>query len=366
MTDSDIINSLIKEAVDNGTRRAVIKRKENGSPWFIDRAILVPSDFTLIVDDCIVQLAPGVKDNIIRNKGAVPCAVESNRNITIKGKGKAILCGGTESHYSPCRSGDTNGWRTIGILLVAVQNFAIENLTIRETQSWGVSIESGSSNGVVRDLNFEDTDQNFNQDGVDIRRGCHDILIENITGLVGDDAVALTALRVLPGTKSSRQPPEAPYPESNEEAKQLIEEKGRFAMELGPSANDQNDDIYNITIRNIVARSVGGHGIIRLLCHDGIKMHHIKVTDVVDTANEKAGHKLCFATIRIGDKNYWSSYPTKLGDMHNITVSNIAANGKVGITISGPLKDASISNITTPPSIEKVKVLAEIENVEIA
>ena len=90
MTDSDIINSLIKEAVDNGTRRAVIKRKENGSPWFIDRAILVPSDFTLIVDDCIVQLAPGVKDNIIRNKGAVPCAVESNRNITIKGKGKAM------------------------------------------------------------------------------------------------------------------------------------------------------------------------------------------------------------------------------------------------------------------------------------
>lgn len=161
MTDSDIINSLIKEAVDNGTRRAVIKRKENGSPWFIDRAILVPSDFTLIVDDCIVQLAPGVKDNIIRNKGAVPCAVESNRNITIKGKGKAILCGGTESHYSPCRSGDTNGWRTIGILLVAVQNFAIENLTIRETQSWGISIESGSSNGVVRNLNFEDTDQNF-------------------------------------------------------------------------------------------------------------------------------------------------------------------------------------------------------------
>lgn len=364
MTDSDIIESLIRESIDNGTRRAVIKRKEDGSSWFINRAILIPSDFTLIIDDCTIQLAPGVKDNIIRNEGAVPCAVAPNQNITIKGKGNAVLCGGTECHYSPCRSGDTNGWRTVGILLVAVKNFLIEDLTIRETQAWGVSIESGSSDGIVRNLNFEDTDQMFNQDGVDIRKGCHDILIENITGLVGDDAVALTGLRALPGVKKKRQPPETPYPESNEEAKQLIEEKGRFAMEIGESKNNDEDDIYNITIRNVVARSVGGHGIIRLLCHDGIKMHHISVTDVIDTAKAEEGDKLCYATIRLGDTNYWTSSQAKLGDMHNISVANVEAKGKVGVWIKGPLKDSRIVNVSVPPSTDKYQILSEVVNVE--
>lgn len=363
MNDSDIIESLIQEAINNGTRRAVISQKEDGSPWFINRAILLPSDFTLIVDDCTIQLASGVKDNIIRNEGAVPCAVVPNHNITIRGKGKAVLCGGTESHYSPCRSGDTNGWRTIGILLVAVKDFLIEDLTIRETQAWGVSIENGSSNGIVRNLNFEDTDQMFNQDGVDIRKGCHDILIENITGLVGDDAVALTALRVLPGVVSTRQPSETPYPESNEEAKRLIEEKGRFAMEIGKSKNSSEDDIYNITIKNVVARSVGGHGVIRLLCHDGIKMHNISVTDVVDTANAENGDKLSYATIRIGDTNYWTSSQAKLGDMYDISIANVEAKGKVGVWVKGPLKDSSIRNINVPPATDKYLLLSEVVNV---
>ena len=33
-----------------------------------------------------------------------------------------------------------------------------------------------------------------NQDGVDNRNGCHDILITDITGRTGDDMVALTAI----------------------------------------------------------------------------------------------------------------------------------------------------------------------------
>ena len=33
-----------------------------------------------------------------------------------------------------------------------------------------------------------------NADGVDLRQGCHDIVIENLTGFTEDDSVALTAL----------------------------------------------------------------------------------------------------------------------------------------------------------------------------
>lgn len=48
----------------------------------------------------------------------------------------------------------------------------------------------------------------FNQDGVDVRKGCHNLVIENISGVTGDDAVALTASSpITPGSSTSSRPP---------------------------------------------------------------------------------------------------------------------------------------------------------------
>lgn len=47
----------------------------------------------------------------------------------------------------------------------------------------------------------------FNQDGVDVRKGCHNLVIENISGVTGDDAVALTAYRDPPSSSTSSRPP---------------------------------------------------------------------------------------------------------------------------------------------------------------
>ncbi len=325
--DSSRIEAAIKKACETGERSIEIPRVNKARKdaiWLIDRAILLPDDFTLVLRDCLVRLAPDVKDNIIRSAGAQNGTLTPNKNISIVGVGNPVLSGGLRSHYG-ARTGDKNGWRTIGILLVSVDGFKIENLTLQNTQAWGISIESGSSNGRISNITFDDKNDMRNQDGVDIRKGCHDITIENIFGSVGDDAVALTGY-ILPVAPEKR----------------VI---GGDGMQYGGRWESGADDIYNITIKNVRAKCLGGHGIVRLLNQDGVNMYNIIVRDIVDTAtgNEPRAQ----ATIRIGDTRFWKQRRSKMGEMRNILVDGVMAKGKVAVWIKGPLCDSAIRNVFT-------------------
>ncbi|MFO7937300.1 MAG: glycosyl hydrolase family 28 protein [Kiritimatiellia bacterium] len=321
-TDSDRIEAAIAEAVRTGERSIEIPRINSGREkplWMIDRAILLPSDFTLILRACTVRLAPGTQDNIIRNAGTVENPMKGNRNIHILGVGNPVLSGGLKPHFDP--PGDKSGWRTIGILLYNVQCFSIDGVTLEETQAWGISVENGCCDGRISNIAFRDSNKMPNQDGVDVRKGCHDIIIENITGAVGDDAVALTGLR---NDKASRNP-------------------GTRGMQIGGKYPRDNDDIYNIIIRNVQTKCTGGHGIVRLLNHDGVRMYNIIIRDVIDTSSE--GEPRVYAAIRIGDTNYSAMRKSQMGEMFNITVDTVMTRGKAAVWIKGPLKDSVIRNI---------------------
>ena len=342
--DSERIEAAIKKACESGERSIEIPRfnkGRNSTIWLIDRAILLPDDFTLVLRDCLVRLSPGVKDNIIRNAGAVVGKLAPNRNISITGVGKAVLSGGVESHYAPV-SGDRNGWRTIGILFCGVRGFSIENITLQNTQAWGISVENGSCDGRISNITFDDKNDIRNQDGVDIRKGCHDITIENIFGSVGDDAVALTGLM--------------------RDVKPQDRKVGGSGMQFGGDWSTGDDDIYNITIRNVRAKCLGGHGIIRLLNQDGIRMYNIIVRDVVDTA--AGADPRAQATIRIGDVNYWSIRRSKMGEMRNILIDGVMARGKVAVWIKGPLSDSAIRNVFVDSGeTKRYDISAPTENV---
>jgi len=348
--DSPAIERMIAQAVNDGSRRVTLAKKPDGTPWYLTRAILLPDDFTLEIDDCTVQLAPFVKDNLIRNAGAQETGVTPNRNIAIRGRGRAVLCGGLENHYAPRRSGDTNGWRALGVILSAVDGFVIDGVTLRETQAWGVSIENGSCHGRVSNIRLEDTNLLFNQDGIDVRAGCHDIVIENISGSCGDDAVALT------GVGSRGQPLAAKLSGGKIVAPPLSIGSPRCGRDVCEA-----DDIYNVTISNVHARSAGGHSVVRLLCQDGVKLHHVTVRDVVDTTED--GQLEAQATIRIGDFDYWTDRPAQMGDMHHIVIEDVKARGKFGISFKGPLSDSVIRNVTVRPKTPAYDVRAPFRNV---
>lgn len=321
-SDSDRIEAAIAKAVRTGERSVEIPRvnAKSGQPaWLIGRAILLPSDFTLVLRDCLVRLAPGTQDNLIRNAGTASEPMETNANIRIVGVGNAVLSGGLQAHFNP--PGDKSGWRTIGVLLCGVTGFTIEGFAMEETQAWAVSVENGCSGGRIANLEFRNTNKYPNQDGVDIRKGCHDILIENITGETGDDTVALTGLR-------------------NDKAKK---DPGIRTMQVGGNAPRENDDIYNITVRNVRAKVAGGHHIVRLLNQDGVKLYNVFIRDVMDASGP--GDPRVQAGVKIGDLRYWSLSQCRLGDTYNIFVDNVLTRGKTGVRIQGPLKNAVLRNI---------------------
>ncbi|WP_157962777.1 glycoside hydrolase family protein [Chitinophaga deserti] len=327
-TDSERIEAAIREALRTGVNAIEIPRwnqQRKAAEWLIDRAILVPSDFTLVLNDCLVRLSPGTADNIITNAGARTQPLSANRNVRITGKGNAVLSGGLEAHFNP--PGDKSGYRTIGILLYDTQHFTIEGFTMEETQAWAISMEHGCAYGRVANINFANTNKFPNQDGVDVRKGCHDIVIENITGVTGDDVIALTGLATPNDT-------------------------ARTSMQVGGRLPRNNDDIYNIIIRNVQAKCIGGHALVRLLNQDGIKMYNITVSGIFDTSTEE---DIRPATgIRIGEEHYWSSRMNVLGETYNIKVDNVHTRAKTAVKVVGTLKDATFTNITSYGGISQL------------
>ncbi len=342
-SDSDRIEAAIAKAVETGERSVEIPRINKAGAqalWLISRAILVPSDFTLVLRDCTVRLAPGTRDNLIRNAGTAKEPMEADRNIRILGVGNAVLSGGTEAHFDP--PGDRSGWRTIGVLLCGVRGFTLEGLTLEETQAWAVSVENGCADGRIANLTFRNTNKYPNQDGVDIRKGCHDILIENITGETGDDTVALTGLR---NNKALTNP-------------------GVRTMQIGGNAPRPDDDIYNITVRNVRAKVAGGHHIVRLLNQDGIKLYNIFIRDVVDASGPNDPR--IQAAVKIGDTRYWSLSQCLLGDTYNVFVDTVLSRGRTAVRIQGPLKNAVLRNVVgTGGCTNLIERSAPTENVTV-
>ena len=158
----------------------------------------------------------------------------------------------------------------------------------------------------------------LNRDGLDLRKGCRNITIENITGNAGDDLIALTALN------------------------RTVRKSGQLGSTefYGGSAEPGTMDIFNITIRNVRGYTAGGHHIIRLLNNGGVKLYNIQISNLLDTSPEGIN---AYAAVKIGDQNYGGSSP--LGDTFGIQISTVISKAKNVILLGGSLKDSMISDI---------------------
>ena len=224
-TDVERINQAIDAAVKLGCRAVIprvnVQGEERRDVWLLDSAILVRSNTTLELDNCRIKLSDRCRDNMIRsaNCGLGVTDIRPMHNIHIRGIGAVVL----EGADHPRATGDsgktlgqrtygtdagkdgesqTGDWRNIGILLAMVESFSIQNVAMKDSHCWAISLER-CAHGTLRDLDFASTQARLidgarqtilNQDGIDLRMGCHDILIENITGFTGDDLIALTAI----------------------------------------------------------------------------------------------------------------------------------------------------------------------------
>lgn len=335
-SDIERINLAITASVDSGQRVVIPRmnqdRKGTSEPnlWLIDSAILLPGGVTVELDGCRIKMSDRCRDNIFR---ASPDGTGTRiRNIHLRGTRGATL----EGADNPRATGDlvkklgeqsygtdagvagesqTGDARNIGIRLCSVDHFSIENLAIHDSHAWAISIED-CTDGILRDLHFESSAHKtiggesraiLNQDGIDLRNGCSDILIENITGHTGDDLIALTAL-----------------------------------VSRTPSHPVANPGIRNIIIRNVRGSCQGGHNIIRLLNAPGLPLHDILIDGVIDTS--RAPFRAMNA-IKIGDATPRYGGPPPLGETARIVINNLITRATNTIMIQGSLADSIVSNV---------------------
>jgi hypothetical protein len=97
-TGSDIerIQAAINAAKTTAHKVVIPQHNSNGSnSWKTDRAILLPGDITVILDNCIIQLSDSCRDNMFRsdNVGIGITNPAWNYNISIVGVGNVLLKG---------------------------------------------------------------------------------------------------------------------------------------------------------------------------------------------------------------------------------------------------------------------------------
>lgn len=330
------ISAAISQALDKGSREAVIT-----GCWEIDRETRIPGDFTLILENCHLRLADGVYCNIFVNRNhdtqTGRTVAGRERNIRILGRGEAILDGGNYNGLSE-RTAGRNGlppiWKNNMILFTNVEGFHIANLHCRHQRWWALNFIY-CAHGVVENIDFRacdiGVDENGNRyhglirdkyeqvliknaDGVDLRQGCHSIVIRNITGFVEDDSVALTCLN---GGMEQR-----------------------FAVEgLSP-------EICHVTVQNVKTAAYCSN--VRLLNQGGMILHDILVDGVEDMSGECPFLDGGIFGINVGDVHMYGSRHSVSGETYNITLRNIRHRGVAAVRLAGVIDNLIMENIEVP------------------
>ena len=330
---SEYIAERIAEAVENETRTAVITGN-----YRVERAILIPSNFTLILKNCHLRMADGVFDNMFVNEhhgtDIGRTSPGTDRNISIVGEGKAILDGGQYNGLSERNSGKDGMppiWKNNLILFTNVDGFKISGIACHNQRWWAMNFLY-CSNGYIGNIDFcacdigVDADGNRyrglvrerydevlvkNADGIDLRQGCHHIVIENITGFTEDDTVALTGLN------------------------------GR--VEKAFSVDGLSSDIAFVEIRNIVSAAFCTN--VRLLNQGDVKLHDIVIDGVYDVARESSHVDHGLYAVRIGDTRLYGTRHATKDETYNISVRNVRGAGDYVISLAGAMSNFSMYGI---------------------
>lgn len=314
-SDSKSIQNAIDEAEKGPVRTVCIPRvcaRTGAEEWVIDKSILLPSNVTIILDDCHLTLKEGVYENIFRNKNMYSDISKKSEGkqfgIRIIGKGNAVLDGGKGNDLTEATSkkdGRPSIYYNNFILLHNVDNYVLENFSCVNLRWWAIN-QICCTNGRLENLHFFNGELIRNQDGIDLRIGCSHIYINNITGRLGDDVIALSAFAKL--------------------SKSLL-------------VDGMEPDIHDITIRNVTADT--NYSLVALRNTDGAKMYRISIENIRDAGGVYGPRSV----VRIGENLYYKERTSIIGETYDINVKGVYSLCRGTIFIGGALKDSHISDI---------------------
>ena len=327
-THSDAIERCMAEVKASDGEKTVVF---DGMDFEIDRAVLVPCDTAVLIDNCAVKQKPLVFDNIFRGDNLVingidpygpPVDVTPLRNVKILGRGSARILGTPkpQTAYHPFykeyqqMTGDFWGWRTHSISFSFCENVEIAGLEISQTMGWCICFDA-SHHCRVHDLEIRSNVKNG--DGVNFRSGCHHCSAENITGYTSDDTVACTAL------SRGKQP-------------RVLSKYLSVSEPYNSSHESIDGSIHHIRIRNIFT---GGqhHGVICLSAF-GNEVYEIDVENVRET--EEGSRE---ATVKVYT-GYGDGYHK--GDIHDVRISGVTSKmAKYAVMLACEAEKLSVEGI---------------------
>ena len=329
-TDSESIQNAIDFAAASGENRVYIPRRNlrTGLPiWIIDKTVLLPSDMTVVLEDAHLRLADGVRENIFRNRNCwTPEGVTQageQHDIRILGQGHAVLDGGEPNGLCEQLHRDDPAHYphmhvNLLVLLHNTRDFEVSGIHVIDSRWWSFCFIYCRW-GRIRDLDFRMYGNLENQDGINLRVGCSHILIENITGITGDDTVALTALPM---------------------------DYGDFEMALAVEGRDP--DIHDVCIRNILSSS---HGctLVRFLCEDGARIYNVDADNIRDTGASIGGSAILVGVTQktLAISTFCKKRSRQLGELFNITIRNVSTCAQRAILLAEPIRDLLIENVYT-------------------
>lgn len=360
-TDSERIQQAIEKAKGTTNMVRIPAINANGTTvWKIDEAILLPANMKIILDNCTLQLSDQCRDNMFRtdNVGAGISDPAWSENIAIVGVGSVTLKGAK----NPRSTGDGgrvltldpqkeqekgNGrvsygsdagkegerqkgdWRNIMILVAKVKGFELTNIKIENSHAWAISFER-TWNAIlsnIRIYNPEDISlgdrmvRTYNKDGINLRQGCKYFRIDNVTGLNGDDLIALSSLNVFPA---------------------LTTDNGNITSTMVTSAlwHGPEDDTEQVFITNCQTNYTG----VAIRASDSASIHHVYVNGVVtkarpDTPPPYGGSHY---TLLLGGKGYGA--PSQKGKINHIYATNLIGDGKNLILVEASVENCHFVN----------------------
>ncbi len=354
-TDTQRIRSAIEAAKESTRQVTIPSRNANGTNlWLLDSAILIPGNMTIILDNCVIQLSDQCRDNMFRSDNVGIGITDPVRleNISIIGLGDVILRGAN----NPRATGDgariltlnpaeekekgnwrvsygsdagkegkkqKGDWRNIMILMAHVDGFKLENINIENSHAWAVSFERVRNADIsdIRINNPEITNIDgrevlvSNKDGINLRHGCKNFRIDNISGRTGDDFIALSSLDT--GGDG--------HDNGNLNSTMVTSRKWG-----GPE-----DDTEEVVITNIACQTKYRGVAIR--ASDSASIHDVYIDGLI--CREWDGYT---NSILIGGIGYGK--PSFPGKINNIYATNIIGSGRSLILIEAAVANCSFMN----------------------
>ena len=328
-TDSQVIDKCLREISKISVHKTIVF---NGKDYHIDKAILLPSNTTVIIDNCRIFQNDLVFDNIFRGDNLVidenspydvPLDVLPLANVKIIGNGNAEIVGTKQPQtmYHPffkenmLAVGDFWGYRTHSVSISNCNGFEISGLKLSNTMGWAICFDNCKNCNVHC---LEIISNVKNGDGIDFRSGCNNCIVNNITGYTSDDTVACTAL-------------------SNGKTNRPLS-KYLYSSEPYNSCHKNIDkSIHNIKISNIFT---GGkhHGVI-CLAANGNKLYNIEISNVFDGFD---GERESSVRVYTG---YGEDFMK--GDIKDIKINNVTSNiSKYAVMVTCETENLTVENLT--------------------